>query len=61
MIIFILLEQETRITEHEFKENCLFIVLTTGQYSGTDEGMEIIKRYFDIDVSENINEIGEYH
>jgi len=61
MIIFILLEQETQITKHKFKENCLFIVLTTGQYNGTDEGMEIIKRYFDIDVSENINEIGEFH
>jgi hypothetical protein len=57
LIIFILIEQETQITEHEFKNDCLFITSS----KGTDEGMEIIKWYFDIDVSENINEIGEFH
>ena len=61
MIIFILIEQEARIIDHEFKNDCLFIILTTNQYEKTDDSMEIIKRYFDIDVSENINEIGEFH
>jgi hypothetical protein len=61
MIIFILLEVESQITTHEFKYDCLFIILTKDQYIGTDKGMEIVKQYFDIDVSENINEIGEFH
>lgn len=61
VIIYILLEVEDQITTHEFKDDCLFIILNKDQYSGTDAGMEIIKQYFDIDVSENINEIGEFH
>lgn len=57
LIIFILIEKEAQITEHEFKNDCLFITSS----KGTDEGMEIIKQHFEIDVSENINEIGEFH
>jgi len=60
-IIFILVETEDRVTTHEVKEDCLFIISSLDRCSWTDEGIEIIKEYFDIDVSENINEIGEFH
>lgn len=61
LIIYILLEAEDQATTHVFKDECLFIVSNTSEYRGTCEGMEIIKQYFEIDVSENINEIGEFH
>jgi len=58
-IILILCEANRQGIEHHFVEGCLFIICPKGH--GIDGGMEIIKGYFDIDVSENINEIGEFH
>jgi hypothetical protein len=57
LIVFILLEYKIQKTEHELKEKCLFIVSS----DGTWECMDIIKEYFEIDITANINELGEFH
>jgi hypothetical protein len=65
MVIYIILDKSEQHDDGEtrevFKEDCLFLISSHTTYLNKNDGMETINRYFDIDLSSNMNEIGEFH